>query len=115
MSTRRGGQATTGELDAVLCHLNVAQGVDAQGRDGQLWIRHSPTQPWMAAVRSPAVLAARAHRQVVTSVAAATQGAPPCDSLCCIALAQSCPPQPPHTTMRAERGGVTAFCTRHSA
>jgi hypothetical protein len=76
MSTRRGGQATTGELDAVLCHLNVAQGVDAQGRDGQLWIRHSPTQPWMAAVRSPAMLAARAHRQVATSVAAATQGAP---------------------------------------
>jgi len=59
MSTRRGGQATTGELDAVLCHLNVAQGVDAQGRDGQLWIRHSPTQPCGAPPCSPRVPTAR--------------------------------------------------------
>ena len=41
MSTRRGWQATVGELDAVLRHLDVAQGAEAQVRDGQLWIRHT--------------------------------------------------------------------------
>ena len=46
MSTRRGWQATVGEIEAVLRHLDVAQGADAQVRDGQLWIRHTPTQPW---------------------------------------------------------------------
>jgi hypothetical protein len=77
MSTRRGWQATVGELHAVLRHLNVAQGAGAQVRDGQLWIRHSPRQPWVAAVRSPAALAARARRWVATYVATATQGALP--------------------------------------
>ena len=77
MSTRRGWQATVGELEAVLRHLDVAQGADAQVRDGQLWIRHHPTQPWVAAVRIPTALAARARRWVVTSVAAATQGTDP--------------------------------------
>jgi hypothetical protein len=77
MSTRRGWQATMGELEAVLRHLDVAQGADAQVRDGQLWIRHTPTQPWVAAVRIPAALAARARRWVTTYVAAATQGSPP--------------------------------------
>ena len=77
MSTRRGWQATVGELEAVLRHLDIAQGADAQVRDGQLWIRHTPTQPWVAAVRIPATLAARARRWVATYVAAATQGAPP--------------------------------------
>ena len=38
MSTRRGWQATVGELDAVLRHLDVTQGADAQVRDGHLWI-----------------------------------------------------------------------------
>jgi hypothetical protein len=74
MSTRRGWQATVGELEAVLRHLNVAQGADAQVRDGQLWIRHHSRQPWVAAVRIPAALAARARRWVATYVAAATQG-----------------------------------------
>jgi hypothetical protein len=77
MSTRRGWQATVGELDAVLRHLNIAQGADAEVRDGQLWIRHTPRQPWMAAVRIPAALAARARRWVATYVAAATQGTAP--------------------------------------
>jgi hypothetical protein len=77
MSTRRGWPATVGELDVVLRHLDIAQGADAQVRDGQLWIRHTPTQPWVAAVRIPATLAARARRWVATYVAAATQGAPP--------------------------------------
>jgi hypothetical protein len=77
MSTRRGWQATVGELEAVLRHLHVAQGADAQVRDGQLWIRHHPRQPWVAAVRIPAALAARAHRWVATYVAAATQGTAP--------------------------------------
>jgi hypothetical protein len=54
MSTRRGWPATVGELEAVLRHLDIAQGADAQVRDGQLWIRHTPTQPWVAAVRIPA-------------------------------------------------------------
>ena len=76
MSTRRGWPATVGELEAVLRHLDIAQGADAQVRDGQLWIRHTPTQPWVAAVRIPAALAARARRWVATYVAAATQGAP---------------------------------------
>jgi len=77
MSTQRGWQATVGEMDAVLRHLDIAQGAEAQVRDGQLWIRHHPTQPWVAAVRIPAALAARARRWVATYVAAATQGAPP--------------------------------------
>ena len=42
MSTRRGWQAMVGELEAVLRHLDIAQGADAQVRDGQLWIRHHP-------------------------------------------------------------------------
>jgi hypothetical protein len=42
MSTRRGGQALVGELDAVLRHLDIAQGADAQVRDGHLWSRHTP-------------------------------------------------------------------------
>src|SRR5262249_24324419 len=66
-----------GELDAVLRHLDVAQGADAQVRDGQLWIRHTPTQPWVAAVRIPAALAARARRWVATYIAAAAHEAPP--------------------------------------
>ena len=45
MSTRRGWPATVGELEAVLRHLDIAQGADAQVRDGQLWIRHHPRQP----------------------------------------------------------------------
>jgi hypothetical protein len=77
MSTRRGWQVTVGELDAVLRHLDVAQGADAQVRDGQLWIRHHPGQPWVAAVRIPAALAARARRWLATYVAAATQGTAP--------------------------------------
>ena len=77
MSTRRGWQATVGELEAVLRHLDIAQGADAQVRDGQLWIRHTPTQPWVAAVRIPTALAARACRWVATYVAAATQGTAP--------------------------------------
>ena len=77
MSTRRGWPATVGELEAVLRHLDIAQGADAQVRDGQLWIRHTPTQPWVAAVRIPAALAARASRWVATYVAAATQGTAP--------------------------------------
>jgi hypothetical protein len=77
MSTRRGWQATVGELEAVLRHLDITQGADAQVRDGQLWIRHTHTQPWVAAVRIPTALAARACRWVATSVAAATQGASP--------------------------------------
>jgi hypothetical protein len=77
MSTRRGWQATVGELDAVLRHLDIAQGADAQVRDGQLWIRHTPTQPWVAAVRIPAALAARARRWVATYVDTAKHGDPP--------------------------------------
>jgi hypothetical protein len=77
MSTRRGWQATMGELEAVLRHLDIAQGADAQVRDGQLWIRHTPTQPWVATVRIPAALTARACRWVATYVAAPTQGASP--------------------------------------
>ena len=77
MRTRRGWQATVGELDAVLRHLDIARGADAQVHDGQLWIRHTPTQPWVAAVRSPAVLAVRARGWVATYVAAASQGASP--------------------------------------
>ena len=77
MSTRRGWEATVGELEAVLRHLDVAQGADAQVRDGQLWIRHHPRQPWGAAVRIPAALAARARRWVAIYVAAATQGTAP--------------------------------------
>jgi hypothetical protein len=42
MSTQRSWQATVGELDAVLRHLNSAQGADAEVRDGQLWIRPHP-------------------------------------------------------------------------
>jgi hypothetical protein len=53
MSTRRGWPAMVGELEAVLRHLDIAQGADAQVRDGQLWIRHHPRQPWMATVRIP--------------------------------------------------------------
>ena len=34
MSTRRGWQAAVGELGAVLRHLDVAQGAEAQMRDG---------------------------------------------------------------------------------
>jgi hypothetical protein len=71
MSTRRGWQATVGELEAVLRHLDVVQGADAQVRDGHLWIRHHPRQPWMATMRIPATLAARARRWVATYVAAA--------------------------------------------
>jgi hypothetical protein len=77
MSTRRGWQATVSELDAVLRHLAIAQGAEAQVRDSQLWIRHHPEQPWVAAVRIPAALAARARRWVATYVAAATQGTAP--------------------------------------
>jgi hypothetical protein len=77
MSTRCGWQATVGELEAVLRHLDIAQGADAQVRDGQLWIRHHPRQPWMATVRIPAALTARAHRWVATYIAAATQGTAP--------------------------------------
>jgi hypothetical protein len=64
MSTRRGWQATGGELEAVLRHLDVAQDADAQVRDGQMWICHHPEQPWVAAVRIPTALAARARRWV---------------------------------------------------
>ena len=77
MSTRRGWQATVGELDAVIRNLNVAQGTDTQVRDGHLWIRHTPRQPWVAVVRIPAAFAARARRWVVTYIDTATQGAPP--------------------------------------
>jgi hypothetical protein len=77
MSTRRGWPAMVGELEAVLRHLDIAQGADAQVRDGQLWIRHHPRQPWMATVRIPAALAARAHRWVATYMAAAPQGTTP--------------------------------------
>jgi hypothetical protein len=77
VSTRRGWQATAGELDAVLRHLNIAQGADAEVRDGQLWMRPHPRQPGMAAVRIPAALTARARRWVAIYVAAATQGIAP--------------------------------------
>jgi hypothetical protein len=77
MSTRRGWQAMVGELEAVLRHLNVAQGADAQVRDGQLWIRHHPRQPWVAAMRIPATLAARTRCWVATYIAAATQRTAP--------------------------------------
>jgi len=77
MSTRRGWQATVGELHAVLRHLDAAQGAEAQVCDGQLWIRPTPTQPWVAAVRIPAALAARARRWVATYIAAAAEGVPP--------------------------------------
>src|SRR5947208_13156251 len=77
MRTRRGWPATVGELEAVLRHFDIAQGADAQVRDGQLWIRHHPTQPWVAAVRIPAALAARARRWVATYVAATTQDTAP--------------------------------------
>jgi hypothetical protein len=77
MSTRRGWQATVGELAAVLRHLDVAQGADAQVHDGQLWIRHHPGQPWVTAVRIPAALAARARRWVAIYIAAATHGTAP--------------------------------------
>jgi len=66
-----------GELEAVLRHLDVAQGADAQVCDGQLWIRHHPRQPWVATVPIPAALAARARRWVATYIAAATQGTVP--------------------------------------
>jgi hypothetical protein len=77
MSTRRGWEATVGELEAVLRHLDVAQDADAQVRDGQMWICQHPEQPWVAAVRIPTALAARARRWVATYVAAAIQGAAP--------------------------------------
>ena len=44
--------------EAVLRHLDVTQGADAQVRDGQLWIRPHPRQPWVAAVRIPAATTA---------------------------------------------------------
>jgi hypothetical protein len=99
MSTRRGWQATVGELDAVLRHLDVAQGADAQVREGQLWIRPTPTQPWMAAVRIPAALAARARRWVATYVAAATQGTAPVPATPVSHWRSSSPPSP-HTHPR---------------
>src|SRR5215831_8321941 len=92
MSTRRGWQATMGELEAVLRHLDVTQGADAQVRDGQLWIRHTPTQPWVATVRIPAALAARARRWVATYVAAATRGAPPVTAYAASSWRSSVPP-----------------------
>jgi len=99
MSTRRGWQATVGELEAVLRNLDVAQGADAQVRDGQLWIRHHPTQPWVAAVRIPTALAARARRWVATYVAAATQGAAPV-TVATASSWHSSNPRSPHTHPR---------------
>lgn len=80
MSTRRGWQAMVGELDAVLRHLDIAQGADAQVRDGQLWIRHTPTQSRVAAVRIPAALTAcpPLGRDLRCR---GDPGSPPCDSL----------------------------------
>ena len=100
-----------GELNAVRRHLDVAQGADAQVRDGQLWLRPHPQQPWVAAVRIPAALAARARRWVAAYVAAATQGAPPVTASPASPWCRE-PPQPPHATTRAAREGVAALCTR---
>jgi len=88
-----------GELDAVLRHIDIAQGADAQVRDGQLWIRHHPRQPWVAAVRIPAALAARARRWVATYVAAATQGTAPMTASTASRWCSSNPPSP-HTHPR---------------
>ena len=66
-----------GVCEAVLRPLNMAQGADAQVYDGQLGIRLHPTQPWVAAMRIPTALAARARRWVTTSVHAATEGTAP--------------------------------------
>lgn len=66
-----------GELEAVLRHRDVTQGADAQVRDGQLWICHTPRQPWVAAVRIPAALAACARRWVATSITTVIQGTAP--------------------------------------
>jgi hypothetical protein len=99
MRTRRGWQATVGELDAVLRHLDVAQGADAQVRDGQLWIRHHPRQPGVAAVRIPAALAARARRWVATYVAAAIQGTAPVPASTASRW-RSSSPRSPHTHPR---------------
>jgi hypothetical protein len=100
MSTRRGWQAMVGELEAVLRHLNVAQGGDAQVRDGQLWIRPHPRQPWVAAVRIPAALAARARRWVAAYVAAATQGTAPVTVSPTAPRWRSSSPRSPHTHPR---------------
>ena len=81
MRTRRGWQAFVGELGAVLRHLAIAQGADAQVRDSHLWSRPTPRQPWVAAVRIPAALAARAYRWMATYVATATQGPLPLTAL----------------------------------
>jgi hypothetical protein len=99
MSTRRGWQATVGELDAVLRHLDVAQGTDAQVRDGQLWICHHPKQPWVATVRIPTALATRARRWVATYVAAATQGTAPAIASTASRWRSNCP-RSPHTHPR---------------
>jgi hypothetical protein len=45
MSTRRGWQALVGEREVVRRHLNVAQGTDAQVRDGQRWLGPHPRLP----------------------------------------------------------------------
>ena len=97
MSTRRGWPAMVGELEAVLRHLDRAQGAAAQVRDGQLWIRHHPRQPWMATVRIPAALAARAHRWVATYMAAVPQGTAPVPDSAASRWSSRSPrsPQPP--------------------
>ena len=105
MSTRRGWQATVGELEAVLRHLDVAQGADAQVRDGQLWIRHHPEQPWVAAVRIPTALAARARRWVATYVAAATHGTAPVPASAASRW-RSDSPRSPHTHPREQNEEV---------
>ena len=63
-----------GVREAVLRPLNMAQGADAQVHDGRLCIRLHPRQPWVAAMRIPTALAARACCWVTISVHAATEG-----------------------------------------
>ena len=56
---------------------NMAQGAEAQVHDGHLCIRLHPRQPWVAAMRIPTALAARAHCWVTISVHAVTEGTAP--------------------------------------
>jgi hypothetical protein len=50
----------------------MAWGADAQVQDGHLCIRLHPKQPWVAALRIPTALAARARCWVTISMHAAT-------------------------------------------
>jgi hypothetical protein len=64
MSIRRGWQATVGALDAVLRHLDGAQGADAQVRDGHRLERASLPEAYEAGTTNTGVWPARMTRSV---------------------------------------------------